>query len=98
MHLAPKSLVPATGINGTDWDVLTGDVQDYPWWKLAAIQAHIDKTKPNKVVWIDDNLQYSKEVRAWLLENPDIYTVTPQSNHGVTKKQISGIIEYINES
>lgn len=96
MDLAHKSLVPATDIKGSDWKVLTGDVHEYPWWKLAAIQTHIEETAPDKIVWIDDNLKYSKEVVAWLKENPQIYTVIPQSCHGVTKNQINGIIEFIN--
>lgn len=96
MSMAPELLVPETGIKGTDWTVLTGDVHTYPWWKLAAIQTSIEVTQPDKVVWIDDNLKLSKEVRAWLEENPQIHTVIPQSNHGVTKKQINGIIEFIN--
>lgn len=95
MEMAPNLLVPETGIKGADWKVLTGDVHDYPWWKLAALQSSIEETQPDKIVWIDDNLKYSKEVRVWLEENPQVHTVIPQSNHGVTKKQISGIIEFI---
>jgi len=96
MGMAPELLVPATGIKGAHWEVLTGDVHAYPWWKLEAIQMSMERDKPDKVVWVEDNLKYSKEVQAWLKETSDIYTVIPQSNHGVTKKQISGIIEFIN--
>ncbi len=96
MGAATEHLAPAIGLKAADWKVLTGDVHAYPWWKLEAIQASIEEGKPDRVVWIDDNLKYSKEVREWLKENPQIHTVIPQSNHGVTKKQISGIIEFIN--
>jgi hypothetical protein len=95
-ELAASDFAPQTGIHGVSWPVLTGDVQSYPWWKLEAIQTSIEQGNPDKIVWIDDNLKYSKEVVAWLKDHPEIHTVTPQPNHGVTKKQISGIIEFIN--
>ncbi len=94
MTLARDELAPQIGLHGP-WEVLTGDLHAYPWWKLCALIEDLEKNPADKSVWLDDNLIYSKEVVAWLKEHPEVHWVKPVSNHGMTKKQIDGIIEFI---
>jgi hypothetical protein len=98
---AAQELSPLIGINGQEWEVLYGDINDHwfttgRWWKLEAIQNDIVKSKPDKVVWVDDDLGYDRSAQGWLADKDFIHVVSPNTNHGVTKKQISGIIEFIN--
>lgn len=97
---AVSSLSPVIGL-GADWEVLHGDnvyhsfTED--WWKLKAIREDIDKTQPERVVWIDDDITYDKKTWSFLQEKGDtLYSVAPVSTLGVTKKQINGILEFIN--
>ena len=98
---AAQDLSPLIGIDGQDWEVMYGDINDHwfttgRWWKLDAIREDIEKTSPDKVVWIDDDLGYDRNAQEWLRYRSDIHVVSPIMQHGVTKKQFSGIIEFIN--
>ena len=100
---APQIFAPQTGINGEEWEVLYGNINDHwfttgRWWKLQAIQEDLDKDPSDKVVWIDDDLGYDRSAQEWLLNHPEIHVVSPVTAHGVTKKQFDGIMEFINES
>lgn len=96
---APKDLCPVTGIQGQSWDVLYGDISDHwfttgRWWKLDSIKEDIDKEQPDKVVWIDDDIGYDRGANEWLRSHP-ILAVCPNTNHGLSKKQFDGIMEFI---
>lgn len=96
-ELARDVVAPEIGLDGP-WEVLTGDVyQEYPWWKVKALQDDIELNEVDRLVVIDDNLLYSKEMKELVMNKSFILPIHPNSYHGVTKKQISGIIEFINE-
>jgi hypothetical protein len=100
-ELAPKELCPVTGIEGQLWEVLYGDLETHGytgnrWWKLDSLMEDLDKEQPDKVVWIDDDINYHRWTGEWLKGHPEILPVCPNTMHGVTKKQFDGIIEFIN--
>ena len=102
-ELAPKELCPVTGIQGQSWEVLYGDIHSHgymgaDWWKLDAIQEDLDKERPDKAVWIDDDIYMFRRAMDWAENHPEIRVVCPTMAHGVTKKHINGIIEFINAS
>lgn len=91
---------PLMGINGHDWLHLdTGDIYDtMRWWKLDAIRDHVEETKPDKVVWLDDDIAYDQKARLWVsMMKPKILSITPNSVHGLTKPHIQSIINFIND-
>lgn len=92
---ARDEIAPLIGLKGP-WEVLTGDLDEKPWWKLTALGNFVAENPADKHLWIDDNAAWYREVIRWLEDNPHITTLVPQAMHGVTKKQINGIIEFIN--
>lgn len=91
---ARDEIAPLIGLKGP-WEVLTGDLDEKPWWKLTALENFILENPADKHLWIDDNAGWHKEVLNWLKERPHVQTLVPLSMHGVTKKQMNGIIEFI---
>jgi hypothetical protein len=96
-ELARDVVAPEIGLDGP-WDVLTGDLGAYPWWKLKALQDDLKENPVDKFVVIDDNLLYSKEMKEFVLKKDNVLPIHPNAYHGVTKRNISGIIEFIDEN
>ena len=63
----PAVLCPATGLNGGGWPVLTADGagSGAEWWKLEAIQADVEHSAPERIIWVDDQLAYEGRAQAW---------------------------------
>lgn len=98
---AVAHLSPVIGL-GADWEVLHGDNVYHSlsedWWKLKAIREDVDKTQPDKIVWIDDDINYDQKTWSFLKEKGEmLHSISPVSVLGVTKKQINGILEFINQ-
>lgn len=95
---AASELSPVLGLNGEEWSFFETEDEDdlVNWWKLAAIKKDIEESSPDKVVWIDDDIPFEKNAVQWSqsLDIP-ILTVSPNSNHGLTKKQWNGIIDFV---
>lgn len=96
-ELARDVVAPEIGLDGP-WDVLTGDLEGYPWWKVKALQDDLKANPVDKFIIIDDNLLYSKEMKEFVLNKDHILAIHPNAYHGVTKRNISGIIEFIDEN
>lgn len=99
---AASELSPALNIEGQYWDVLYPKSQDdlfdltNGWWKLHAIIEDYVTHKPDKVVWIDDDLKYEPNAIDWLSQMGNVHPVSPFTDWGMTKEEFSGIIEFIN--
>lgn len=96
---AVNYLAPVLGL-GSDWTVLHGNNVYHSlsedWWKLKAISHDIEDTQPEKVVWIDDDIRYDKKTWTFLMNQGEtIHAVSPVPVLGVTKKQVDGILEFI---
>lgn len=89
-HEAPNFLAPALGIDGADWPVVGFEhwqrARPRSWWKLAAIQEHLDGFDGG-VVWIDDDHGYDPAAKAWLAGQPQIAAIAPSSVVGITRAE-----------
>ncbi len=103
---ATTILAPLTGLNALNWKVLYPEHEDdiydtKTWWKLTAIKNDLedmveDDIDYDQVVWIDDDLQYDKSSLDWAkTQEKDFLLVPPISVLGLTQKQISVIIDFI---
>jgi hypothetical protein len=93
-HDAANDLSPALGINGKDWEVLTGDQDAWHgagWWKLEAIRADVEATTPDKFFWIDDDLGAELPALDWVATRPEGVGITPNMRHGMTTEHVDWI-------
>lgn len=84
---AAEDLSPALGLNGQDWEVLTGDQEAWrggDWWKLQAIKADVEASGPERFFWIDDDLGAEAAALSWMDSRPEGTAVTPQMRLGLT--------------
>lgn len=95
---APKTISPLMGLDGQNWEVLKGgdpmDMQN--WWKFKLIREHVEQTKPDKIIWTDDDLGYEHDARIWVRLSKNVLGITPNSSHGLTKTHINSILYFIN--
>lgn len=96
-HDAPSKLVPALGLLGSEWPVVGYEhwKKSDPniWWKLPAIQEHLDGFE-GRVLWIDDDLHYVPEALAWVNGQPSIATLCPRTELGITLAQSRTLREF----
>lgn len=97
---AISDFTPGTGINGAEWPYFSATENDLfsyrYWWKLTAIARDVDETKPEKVVWIDDELPNQFLAQAWLSENiSTILGIGPESTHGLSAKHLWQIEKFL---
>jgi hypothetical protein len=100
---APTKLSPVLGIADAEWEVLTVPegqelFNQFSWWKLHALKADIIKDRPDKVVWIDDDLSYARDALTWIedQEITNLLPISPFTEWGMTKEEFDDIIEFIN--
>lgn len=97
-HDAPKNLCPAIGLEGTEWEVLTGDQQDWHgrnWWKLAAIRDDFNAEKPDLAIWIDDDIKLEREAIYWAAETEGVMAISPDPLDGLTRDCLTRITKEI---
>jgi hypothetical protein len=98
--MAVEFFAPVVGI-GSDWPVLaSNDAQDdlKTWWKLRALRDHALLTEPEKMIWLDDDINYDVGGKDYVKTMGDmLLAINPNRNHGLTLKHIARMIEFINE-
>lgn len=100
---APKELSPHIGI-GANWPVLgtlydtehRGGLETH-WWKLEYLLRDVEETKPDKIVWLDDDIVYDRWADVYTKETANLLAISPNSSHGLTVKHIKDINTFINE-
>lgn len=99
-EMAVEFLAPVIGL-GENWPVLySNDQQDNlkTWWKLRALKDHSLITEPNKMIWLDDDINYDVGGKDHVKTMGDMMlAINPNRNHGLTKKNVARMIEFINE-
>ena len=98
---AVEHLCPQLGIEGTEWEVLYAEDEDSlfdlrDWWKLRAIIKDVEKTAPDGVVWIDDDIKYEGKALQWVRQD-NILAISPFTSWGMTKEDFSDIIDFISK-
>lgn len=100
---AINDLAPVVNLNATDtWDVLYPENQEdlysfqNGWWKLHAIKKDVELYNPDKIIWLDDDISFESPAIKWITEQAEkILSICPYSTHGLTKKHIHDIINFI---
>lgn len=82
---------------GHDWPFFTGETDNdhHNWWKFPVIQKDVEETQPDKFVWIDDDMSYVQEAWNWINDHPKGLGICPISVHGLTRKHLDTIVEFI---
>ncbi|MCU1572748.1 MAG: hypothetical protein JWO93_830 [Micrococcaceae bacterium] len=96
--LAPRILCPAVGLRGTSWPVLrAADVADSPtWWKWDAIQQDIERHGPERVAWLDDQLNYDAEARGWAeLLGRNMLWRSPHPRLGLSRRDVAEVAAFL---
>lgn len=96
--MAAEYLCPAIGLDGGQWPCLRagGEGTGESWWKLSALQKDLADNTPDGVVWIDDQLRYENEARAWArFLGPRILLVSPDPRLGISPAELAGINEFL---
>lgn len=98
--LAPVSFGPQVGLLGSEnwayYYASFNEMEDLKsWWKLGKIQKSIEDDKPEKAVWLDDDILYDPAAMEWIGEAPNLLAISPVSTHGLRAKDIAAIIEFL---
>lgn len=100
MDHAATDLVELTGINGADWYVLKTDDMHHSfgnWWKYDIIVPHLDENPVDKVIWIDDDLDYMHRLVEDFVMSRGIHTLSPHTSAGLTRGYLDAIMEIVDE-
>lgn len=99
-NLAPEYLCPSIGLDAANWPYLTaaGEGTGAGWWKLRAIQDDVDRTGPDAVVWIDDQLQYEETAQAWAgILGRRILLVSPDPRRGISRAELDAVRSFLDQ-
>lgn len=96
---AATDFAPAFGLTGEDWPVLTGveydDIRNWDWWKLHRIKADVAADRPEKVIWLDDDITSDPKSLMWIdgLHAPILH-ISPKTAHGLTSADMEAIFTF----
>jgi hypothetical protein len=96
--LAPRILCPAVGLRGTSWPVLrAADVPEgLTWWKWDAIQQDIERNGPERVAWLDDQLNYDSAARGWAeLLGRNMLWRSPHPRQGLSRRDVADVAAFL---
>ncbi|WP_066284967.1 HAD domain-containing protein [Arthrobacter sp. B6] len=97
-EMAAQYLCPAIGLNGSRWPHLAADGGNTGagWWKLAALQADLERSNPERIVWIDDQLRFEQEAQAWArFLGARILLVSPDPRLGISPGELAAVHSFL---
>lgn len=100
-EMAARDLAPAIGlVAGSDWEVITGvefdDPANFNWWKLDRIRKDLATTRPDRAVWVDDDIAYDPKSLVWLMSpGLPILHLSPRTLHGMTRRDVQKISDFL---
>lgn len=97
-EMAPEYLCPAIGLAGQEWPVLASDGlgSGESWWKLQALQRDIEASAPDRAVWIDDQLGYEVEARAWAsILGTRLLLISPHPRRGLSRDELDAVRAFL---
>ncbi len=99
-ELAPQYLCPAISLDGARWPCLTaaGAGTGEGWWKLRAIQDDVERTGPDAIAWIDDQLAFELEAQSWVrLLGRRAMAVSPDPRRGISPSELERIGKFVQQ-
>lgn len=97
---AATHLAPAIGLDVGDR--LAGeqcpvnfDAAGYVWWKAPLLTDQIEAGDFPLAIWTDDDLEMYPEVEVFLDDHPEILAICPQTDVGLTPRDIELILDRI---
>jgi hypothetical protein len=99
-ELAPRYLCPAIGLDGARWPHLTaeGTGSGDGWWKLQAIQNDVERTGPDAVAWVDDQLAYEAGAQAWArIMGHRLLAVSPDPRRGISPAELETLHSFLGQ-
>ena len=99
---APQLLAPAIGLNAVDWEVLYGLEEDDPmnwhWWKLDKLRKDLDRDRPDRFIWFDDDITSDPAALKWLKATglPHL-VIVPKIDHGLTRAHLDAVREFLDQ-
>lgn len=100
-ELAADELAPAIGLaTGSDWEVITSveddDPQNFNWWKLDRIRKDLATSRPDRAVWVDDDIAYDPKSLVWLMSpGLPMLHLSPRTLHGLTRSDVQQINDFL---
>ncbi|KIS27497.1 hypothetical protein TV39_10520 [Arthrobacter sp. SPG23] len=97
-EMAPDYLCPAIGLAGREWPVLASDGLGGGggWWKLQALQRDIEASAPDRAVWIDDQLDFEAEARAWAsVLGRRLLLISPHPRRGLSRAELEAVRAFL---
>lgn len=98
-HDAARLLSPAIGLDGEDWEVLTGFQDAYrgkDWWKLKAVTDDTANNQPgDRWVWLDDDIAGEPDAVEWARNRHDGIWISPRFREGLTLAQMTSVDQYL---
>jgi len=66
------------------------------WWKLRALQRDIEASAPDRAVWIDDQLDYEAEARAWAsIIGTRLLLISPHPRRGLSRAELDAVRAFL---
>lgn len=65
------------------------------WWKLAHVQEAWRSDPDGKIIWLDDGIQYDPKSHWWEMGRDRLLTISPYQSHGLTRKHLKMINEFL---
>ena len=87
-----------TGMHTTKWHgILPGNSEDdlVDWWKLAVVQKLVAENPDLRIMWADDDINFDPEAVKWLKDNPNVQTICPPTERGLTPADITTIEAFV---
>lgn len=97
-EMAPRYLCPAIGLNAGHWPCLVAEsgAGGTDWWKLRAIQADLDRSGTDALVWIDDQLSFEQDAQAWArILGRRVMMVSPDPRRGISPDELAAVESFL---
>jgi hypothetical protein len=97
-QLAPELLCPAIGLHGEEWPVLSSEGWDLSaeWWKFDALQRDVQLAGAERIVWMDDQLNYEAAARSWAeFLGSRVLWISPDPRRGLSRSDIAMVRQFL---
>ncbi|MEZ2389997.1 HAD domain-containing protein [bacterium RCC_150] len=97
-QLAPGLLCPAIGLRGEHWPVLSSEGWDQSaeWWKFDAVQRDVQDSGAERLVWMDDQLDFEAPARSWAeFLGARVLCISPDPRKGLRRADMAAVRAFL---